>query len=52
MKSSILLTAAVEVEHAHVELPMDPIAYGLIAFAILLALLIVAMAFNGIAHRH
>lgn len=44
MSAAVLLAA--ETEHHGRELPMDPLAYGLIAFSILVALLLLTMAFG------
>ncbi|MFO7243961.1 MAG: hypothetical protein DIU73_003670 [Actinomycetes bacterium] len=47
-----LLSAAAAAEEAHRELPIPPLAYGLLAFAGLIGLLFVAYAFRSIGTRH
>ncbi len=39
-------------EAAHQELPIPPLAYGLIAFGALMALLLVTYAFRSVGTRH
>ncbi|MFB9775661.1 hypothetical protein [Brevibacterium otitidis] len=51
MKTAILLAQATE-HHQVIELPMDPIYFGLIAFGILMFLMFVTMSWKGISHRH
>lgn len=48
-----MITEATEgATHAVVELPIPPEAYGLIAFAALMALLFVTFAFRSVGTRH
>ncbi|WP_349828897.1 hypothetical protein [Brevibacterium litoralis] len=51
MKITTLMAQAEE-HHIVNELPMAPIWYGLMAFAILLMLMFVTMSWKGIGHRH
>ncbi|GAA4283956.1 hypothetical protein GCM10022261_14870 [Brevibacterium daeguense] len=52
MKTSILLAQAEEAHHTVVEIPMDPIWYGVITLAVFLFLMFVTMSWKGISHRH
>ncbi|GAA1503751.1 hypothetical protein BI49514_01467 [Brevibacterium iodinum ATCC 49514] len=53
MNAAIMAAAAEGGEHAaHVELPMDPIWYGLITLAIFITMGIVSRSWKGISHRH
>ena len=48
-----LLSAAAEVaEEHHNELPIPPIAFGLLAFTALIGLLFVTFAFRSVGSRH
>ncbi|WGW13964.1 hypothetical protein LWF01_09595 [Saxibacter everestensis] len=49
--TSVILAAAEQAEH-HVEIPMHPIAYGLIAFGTLMVMLLVTMSYRGVSNRH
>lgn len=51
MIGAILATAATESEHVR-ELPMPPWAYGAVALAGLLGLLLVTFAFRSAGTRH
>lgn len=47
------VVAAETGEHAvHVELPMDPVLYGIIIMGALLALMFVTLAFTSLGNRH
>jgi len=50
--TSILLAQAEEAHHTVVDLPMHPIFFGLIAFAVLMLLMFITMSWKGISHRH
>lgn len=52
MKTAILLAQASPEHHVVIDLPMDPIYFGLIAFGILMFLMFVTMSWKGISHRH
>ncbi|WP_026552042.1 hypothetical protein [Arthrobacter sp. H20] len=40
-------------EHGgHVELPMDPVLYGIIIMGALLALMLITLAFSSLGNRH
>ena len=48
-----LLSAAAEAAEEHQnELPIPPLAFGLLAFTSLMALLFVAFAFRSVGSRH
>lgn len=48
-----ILTAAAETSHGVVnELPIPPVAYGLISFAVLMGMLFVTYAFRSVGTRH
>lgn len=51
MKTSILAAVA-ETPHVVYDLPIPPIGFGLITFAILMFLGIVTLSWAGISHRH
>ncbi|GAA2002994.1 hypothetical protein [Brevibacterium samyangense] len=50
--STVLAQAAEEGHHIVNELPVDPIWYGVVAFAILMLLMLVTMSWKGISYRH
>ncbi|UVI37697.1 hypothetical protein [Brevibacterium spongiae] len=53
MNAAIMVAAAEGGEQAaHVELPMDPIWYGLITLAIFLTIGVVTRSWKGISYRH
>lgn len=52
MNTSVLLAQAEEAHHTVVDLPMDPIMYGVIAFVSLMLLGIVTLSWKGISYRH
>ncbi|MHA7155015.1 hypothetical protein [Arthrobacter sp. TMN-50] len=39
-------------EHAVVELPMDPVLYGIIIMSALIGLMFVTLAFSSLGNRH
>ncbi|GAA2088962.1 MULTISPECIES: hypothetical protein [Brevibacterium] len=47
-----VLAAVEETVHVVHELPMPPLAFGLIAFASLMTLGVITLSWKGIAHRH
>lgn len=47
-----LLSAAAAAEEVHRELPIPPLAYGLLAIAGLMGLLFVTYAFRSVGTRH
>lgn len=51
MKSSLVVMAAEQTEVVN-QLPMPPIMYGVIAFAIFIFLLLVTYAYRNIYTRH
>ncbi|MGO1317580.1 MAG: hypothetical protein ACTMIR_11180 [Cellulomonadaceae bacterium] len=51
MFATALLTAE-ETTHVVTELPMPPLAYGLLAFGALIGLLCVTLAFRSVWTRH
>lgn len=53
MNAALLATVAEGAEHAaHTELPMEPIAFGLITFAIFMTMAFVTWSWKGISNRH
>lgn len=52
MISSIVVSAAEQAEEHHMEIPMAAEAYGLLAFAGLVGLLLLTMAFRSVGTRH
>jgi hypothetical protein len=52
MISSILVSAAEQVEERHMEIPFAPEVYGLGALGGLLALLALTFAFRNVGNRH
>lgn len=50
--NALLTVAEGEAHHVVVELPIPPLAFGAIAMAGFLALLVVTMSFRNVAHRH
>ena len=47
-----LLSAAEQAQETHRELPMPPIAYGLIALGVAFVLLMITVAFRSVGKRH
>ncbi len=47
-----MLTAAAETEERHREIPLPAEAYGLLALAALVGLLLVTFAFRSVGSRH
>ena len=52
MNAAIMASAEGWEPAAHVELPMDPIWYGLITLAIFITMGLVSRSWKGISHRH
>ncbi|WP_169721449.1 hypothetical protein [Brevibacterium album] len=47
-----VLAAVEEATHVVYELPIPPLAYGLITIAILMTLGVITLSWKGVAHRH
>lgn len=47
-----VLAAVAETPHVVYELPIPPVAYGLITFVTLMTLGIITLSWKGIAYRH
>jgi hypothetical protein len=52
MMSSLVNLAQQTEEHATTQLPMPAIMFGVVAFAILMLLLLVTMAYRNVHTRH
>ncbi|MBB2901758.1 hypothetical protein FHR75_002573 [Kineococcus radiotolerans] len=52
MMHALVAQAAQQTEEAHGQLPMPPVAFGIVALCVLAMMLIATMAFRSVGTRH